>query len=50
MDAKSTFLNEYSKEEVHVKQQVSFEILKKPNHVNKLNKVLYGLKQALRAW
>jgi hypothetical protein len=37
MDVKSAFLN-------------GFEDSEYPNHVYKLSKVLYGLKQALRAW
>ena len=50
MDVKSAFLNGYIMEEVYVKQPPDFENEKFPNHVNKLSKVLYGLKQASRAW
>ncbi|GJW41083.1 retrovirus-related pol polyprotein from transposon TNT 1-94 [Tanacetum coccineum] len=50
MDVKSTFLNGTLKEEVYVKQPPSFESNEFPNHVYKLDKAIYGLKQALRAW
>ena len=44
MDVKSAFLNGYIKEEVYVHQPSGFEDLAHPEHVYKLNKVLYGLK------
>jgi hypothetical protein len=50
MDVKSTFLNGPVKEEVYVEQPSSFESKEYPNHVYRLHKVLYGLKQARRAW
>ena len=50
MDVKSAFLNGYINEEVYVKQPPGFEDDKKPNHVYKLKKALYRLKQAPRAW
>ena len=50
MDVKSAFLNGYLKEEVYVKQPPSFESDEFPNHVFKLDKALYDLKQAPRAW
>jgi len=50
MDVKSAFLNGYIQEEVCVDQPSGFENSDKTNHVFKLKKVLYGLKQALRAW
>jgi hypothetical protein len=50
MDVKSAFLNESIKEEVYVEQPLGFEDLEYPNHVYKLHKMLYGLKQASRAW
>ena len=50
MDVKSAFLNGYINELVYVKQPPGFEDDKYPNHVYKLKKPLYGLKQASRAW
>nr|GEV04476.1 retrovirus-related Pol polyprotein from transposon TNT 1-94 [Tanacetum cinerariifolium] len=50
MDVKSAFLNGKLNEEVHVKQPSGFESNEFPNHVYKLDKALYELKQALRAW
>ncbi|GJU50999.1 retrovirus-related pol polyprotein from transposon TNT 1-94 [Tanacetum coccineum] len=50
MDVKSTFLNGKLKEEVYVKQPPRFESNEFPNHVCKLDKALYGLKKAPRAW
>jgi hypothetical protein len=49
MDAKSEFLNGYTNELVYVEQPLCFEDDKKPNHVYKLKKALYCLKQAPRA-
>lgn len=50
MDVKSAFLNGNLKEEVYVKQPPGFEDGDLPNHVLKLDKTLYGLKQVPRAW
>jgi hypothetical protein len=50
MDVKSAFLNGPIKEEVYVEQPPGFEDSEYPNHVYKLSKALYELKQALRAW
>jgi hypothetical protein len=50
MDVKSVFLNGPIKEEVYVEQPLDFEDEEYPNHVYKLHKAIYGLKQALRAW
>jgi hypothetical protein len=50
MDVKSTFLNGPIKEEVYVEQPPGFEDDRYPDHVYKLSKALYELKQAPRAW
>jgi hypothetical protein len=50
MDVKSAFLNGLIKKEVYVEQPPSFEDDRYPNHVYKLSKALYRLKQAPRAW
>jgi hypothetical protein len=50
MDVKSAFLNGPLQEEVYVEQPPGFEDSKFPNHVYKLHKSLYRLKQAPRAW
>jgi hypothetical protein len=50
MDVKSAFLNGPIQELVYVEQPPGFEDPKFPNHVYKLQKVLYGLKQSPRAW
>nr|GEV22782.1 hypothetical protein [Tanacetum cinerariifolium] len=49
MDVKTTFLNGILHEEVYVSQPNRFVNLDNPNHVNKLKKALYRLKQAPRA-
>ena len=48
MDAKSAFLNDFINEEVYVEQPPSFQSFNFPNHVFKLKKTLYSLKQAPR--
>jgi hypothetical protein len=50
MDVKSAFLNGPIKEEVYVEQPPGFEDDRYPDHVYKLSKVLYELKQAPRVW
>jgi hypothetical protein len=50
MDVKSAFLNEPVKEEVYVEQPLGFEDDRCPDHVYKLSKALYRIKQAPRAW
>ena len=44
MDVKSAFLNSILYEEAYVEQPKGFEDPHFPNHVYKLNKILYGLK------
>jgi hypothetical protein len=50
MDVKSAFLNDPIKEEVYVEQPPNFESEEYPNHVYKLYRTLYELKQVPRAW
>jgi hypothetical protein len=50
MDVKNAFLNGYINKEVYVEQPPGFKDDKKPDHVYKLKKTLYGLKQIPRAW
>nr|GEV31256.1 retrovirus-related Pol polyprotein from transposon TNT 1-94 [Tanacetum cinerariifolium] len=50
MDVKTAFLNGILKEEVYVGQPLGFTSKKYPNHVYALDKALYGLIQAPRAW
>ncbi|GKC18923.1 putative ribonuclease H-like domain-containing protein [Tanacetum coccineum] len=50
MDVKSAFLYGTIKEEVYVCQPLGFEDLEFPNKVYKVEKALYGLHQAPRAW
>ncbi|GJS48969.1 retrovirus-related pol polyprotein from transposon TNT 1-94 [Tanacetum coccineum] len=49
MDVKSVFLNGKLKKEVYVKQPLDFESSEFPDSVCKLDKTLYGLKQAQKA-
>ncbi|GJU15068.1 retrovirus-related pol polyprotein from transposon TNT 1-94 [Tanacetum coccineum] len=50
MDVKSAFLNGKILEELYVQQPPGFESNEFPDHVCKLDKALYGPKQAPRAW
>ncbi|KAI3494633.1 hypothetical protein L1887_40550 [Cichorium endivia] len=50
MDVKTAFLYGEVKEEIYVDQPPGFVNSKFPNHVYKLDKALYGLHQAPRAW
>ncbi|GKD19055.1 retrovirus-related pol polyprotein from transposon TNT 1-94 [Tanacetum coccineum] len=50
MDVKSAFLNSFINEEVYMAQPLGFIDFEKPDHVYKLKKALYGLKEAPKAW
>ncbi|GJX82027.1 retrovirus-related pol polyprotein from transposon TNT 1-94 [Tanacetum coccineum] len=50
MDVKTDFLIGELKKKVYISQPKGFVDQDNPSHVYKLKKVLYGLKQALRAW
>ncbi|GJX95060.1 retrovirus-related pol polyprotein from transposon TNT 1-94 [Tanacetum coccineum] len=50
MDVKTAFLNGILREEVYVSPPDGFVDPENPNHVYKLKKSLYGLKQVPRAW
>ncbi|GJS49716.1 putative reverse transcriptase domain-containing protein [Tanacetum coccineum] len=50
MDVKSAFLNGVIDEEIYVVQPLSVIDFQKSNHVYKLKKALYGIKQAPKAW
>nr|GEY56057.1 retrovirus-related Pol polyprotein from transposon TNT 1-94 [Tanacetum cinerariifolium] len=50
MDVKSAFLNGFINEEVYVAQPLGFIDFEKPDHVYKLKKALYDLKQAPKDW
>jgi hypothetical protein len=50
MDVKSAFLNGDLKEEVYVHQLAGFIVAGQEGKVLRLRKVLYGLRQAPRAW
>ncbi|GJR28388.1 retrovirus-related pol polyprotein from transposon TNT 1-94 [Tanacetum coccineum] len=50
IDVKSAFLDGFINEEVYVAQPPGFIDFEKPDHVYKLKKALYDLKQAPKAW
>ena len=50
MDVKCAFLNGVIDRKVYVEQPPGFENKEVSNHVFKLSKALYGLRQAPRAW
>nr|GEW56632.1 copia protein [Tanacetum cinerariifolium] len=50
MDVKIEFLNGFINEEIYVAQPLEFIDFAKPNHVYRLKKALYRLKQAPKTW
>ncbi|GKB78067.1 retrotransposon protein, putative, ty1-copia subclass [Tanacetum coccineum] len=50
MDVKTAFLNGHLSKEVYMEQPKGFVNTKYPNHVCKLKRFIYGLKQASRQW
>ena len=50
MDVKIAFLHGSIKEDVYVEQPLGIEVQDRDTHVCRLNKALYGLKKAPRAW
>nr|GFA78401.1 copia protein [Tanacetum cinerariifolium] len=50
MDVKSAFLNDFINEEIYMAQPPGFIDFAKPNHVYRLKKALYEVKQAPKAW
>ena len=50
MDVKTSFLNGVIKEEVFIEQPKGFDVENKETHVCRLQRALYGIKQAPRAW
>jgi len=50
MDVKESFLKGESEEEVYIKQPEVFLLSKREDYVCRMKKVLYGFKQAPRAW
>ncbi|KAI3798903.1 hypothetical protein L1987_34187 [Smallanthus sonchifolius] len=50
MDVKTTFLNGKVQEKIYVCQPPGFKDTNHPHHVYKMDKALYGLHQAPRAW
>ncbi|KAI3505835.1 hypothetical protein L1887_28122 [Cichorium endivia] len=50
MDVKSAFLQGDLQQTAYLQQPPGFEDPSRPNHVYRLNKAVYGLKQSPRAW
>ena len=48
MDIKSVFLNDFISEKVFIEQPPGFIDQNLPNHIYKINKALYDLRQAPR--
>nr|GEX07819.1 retrovirus-related Pol polyprotein from transposon TNT 1-94 [Tanacetum cinerariifolium] len=50
LDVKTTFLHGHLEEEIYVEQPEGFKVPEKEDHVCRLKKSLYGLKQSPRQW
>jgi len=50
MDVKTTFLNSKLDEEVDIEEALGFDVKDRKAYVFKLNKALYDINKALRAW
>jgi hypothetical protein len=50
LDVQIAFLHGFLKEDVYMRQPPSYEDKTLPHYICKLDKALYGLKHALRAW
>ena len=50
LDVKTAFLNGILEDDIYMQQPEGFDIEGKSEYVMKLNKAVYGLKQASRTW